>query len=279
MFTDVLLDADYRLTLDERSSDERLLVLFPDAGRGGKDPVRSPGWRLAEREGLNSLCLAHDEPRWFEGANFRRSLQIIDRLKIRYPRMTFVGSRMGAWGAMIAATRIEVGRVVLFAPEMPWCDAVHDIEDFGIEELELRQSRPLPDRHRAHRYTVVHDPLSPSRRHLQAMALPARRTSVVGTPGVGASVVEALEECDRYDSLILALHAGRPAERVPDLAPEVLRPALRETPLYQRAMVLANHARRPSVARHFLNQLEARGLVPRRLQRIAARLEAAGAAA
>lgn len=265
-------DGAYRLDVELRSTDRRVVVFFPHRFATGDGLRRNYGADFASRYGMNAMIVGSQTPDWFQGASFPRLLSALERLCGCFDHVTFTGSSMGGYGAIAAASQISVDHVIAFSPVSNIDPSAYPA-DLRYEDDFARIGRfDVVTRHLARRYSVIYDPADLDRRHLGNFGIPEDKLLTLQVPGAGHVTQRVLKEAGLLSQWTRALLN----EEVPSADDiEALRRARRETPSWLLNMFNLNLARRPEVAEWALERLKETGAWSHRYGRFNRRLRRA----
>lgn len=259
----------YRLDVELRREGRKVVVFFPDRPTSASGMRRDGDTDFAERYGLNAVTLSADNADWFQGADFEQVLSALDTMCGWFEHVTFMGSGMGAYGAIKAASRIHVNHVVALSPVAALDPNAAPKDDRNAKDFERLGEVEQIIHHRADKYTILLDTADHERRHMQMFNLPTDKTQQISVVGSAQRTQACLQETGLHDRFVLRLLSGR---KVDDLM-QALNVAKRKAPSYLLSMYFANLFARPQVARFALDQLETMGAYANRHKRLRARLD------
>lgn len=267
-------DGSYRLDVELRSADRRITVFFPhryatQPWEAGQDLPRNYGAEFADRYGLNAAIVGLAQPDWFQGDGFPRLLGALDRMCSCFTHVSFLGSSMGGYGAVAAASAIPADHVIAFSPVSNIDPAGYPADQRYEEDFDRIGQFRIITRHRAARYSVIYDPADLDRRHIGNFAFPKDRSAMIGLTGAGHVTQRVLKEAGLLSRFTRELLAGQNMDAA---ALRDVRQAVRETPSWLLNMFGLNLHSRPEVAAWALDRLKETGVFARRYPRFERRL-------
>ncbi|WP_368186734.1 hypothetical protein [Aestuariibius sp. HNIBRBA575] len=265
----VLFDNNgYSLHAELRRNARQVVVFFPNKSETGAATERAAETAFGARFGLNIVTVRSDNADWFLGAAFDECLEALEHMCGWFTHVTFVGTGMGAYGAIKAATRIAADHVIAMSPVAALDpDALPADNRFAKDFKQLGELDAVTD-HKAQAYSVLYDSADCEHRHVQILNLPDARTAYYKASGTAQRIQRCLLETGLLDRVLLRLIARR---RVADLMGQFRR-AKRDTPGYLLTMFSANLWRRPDVSSHMLDEMRRLQILPNRHQRMQTRL-------
>lgn len=267
-------DGRQRLDVELRNTDRRIVVFFPHRFataplQAGVPLPRNYGGDFAERYGLNAAIIGLSEPDWFQHDGFPRLLGALERMCTCFSHVTFLGSSMGGYGAVSAASAIAADHVIAFSPVSNIDPAGYPADPRYEDDFARIGRFRIVTRHRAARYTITYDPADLDRRHVGNFAFPEGRTTRIGLPGAGHVTQRVIKEAGLLSRLTRDLLAEREVDRA---MVRDLRRAVRETPSWLLNVFGLNLHSRPEVAGWALDRLKETGVFAHRYPRLERRL-------
>lgn len=256
----------YQIEVTDQNGPE-LVVFFAGAAAPGQS-LRAER-KIALTHGLRAAFVTCTGPDRHDGA--LRALAHLRRLARGAQRVVFVGAELGAYAALAAARFIEADHVLALSP-VATLDPRSGPCDWRFDQ-EYADLTPaaLPQAHRAHRYTVLFDPGSAERRHVEHLALPAARRQLLPLACSLGSAREVLASAGAYERLIVRVVYSRRLGRLPWL----VRQARRSSMEYFHRLAARNLQDRPGVSLWALNNMQQMGFAAQDAQDMARSIERA----
>lgn len=247
---------------------EQLVIFFADRDDNGRrSHTKNTAKKLAQKPGVVTAHVTGPDQGWFQDAAALRLFDALASLAAKATKVTLVGQRMGAYGALRMAGIHPVDHVIAFSP-VASIDPRTGPEDWRFDEdfAALGECARLMT-HKAARYTVFYDPGSIEKRHLAHLGLPGAATDRVVMPASCGAASWVLHDGANLVDVLLALMDGVTGAALG----QIVRDARRSSPLYLRLLATSNLDLRPGVALWALGQmrsLNVRPAVSRRLERM-----------